>query len=167
MTGGQQVPGDRPGPRLVVELDDQRGDVGVRGGTAAQHQPRPGGVEGLRVVGHARAIRLVLDDPADEDHQPGPLLPHQLHELHLPLRIPGGRPDHAQPPAVGGLGLHSLGDLGVEGAGDLPDDDGGHLAAPADQRPGMRVGDVVEIAGGTQDTGPGRGRHRMVAAERA
>lgn len=165
VAGREQVPGDGVRPRLVVELDDERGDVGVGGGPAAQHQAGSGGGEGLRVVRDALTVGVVLDDSADQDDQPGALLPHELHELQLALRVPAGGPDQAEPAVGGRLRLDAFGDLGVERAGDLAQDDGDRLAAAADEGPGVGVGDVVEGAGGAQHPGAGGLRNRVVAAE--
>lgn len=167
VAGREQMAGDRACPGLVVELDDERRDVGIRRGPPAQDEPRAGRGERLRVVRDALPVGVVLDDPADQDHQSRPLLAHQLDELQLAPRVTARGADQTEPAAGGGLRLHALGDLGVEGTGDLAQDDGDHLAAAADQGAGVRVGDVVEVAGGAQHPGPGGRGHRVVAAEDA
>lgn len=165
VTGRQQVAGHRVGAALVVVVDRRRRDVALQRGPAHQDQVRAGRVQGTGEAGHAQLVLVVVVGAAEQDHRGHALLPHEVHQGQLTLRVVAGRADQGEPAAQCGGALDALRHVRERGAGDVVDEDRHGRCAAAGEGAGVGVGDVVQVPDHLHHPAAQLLRHRVVAGQ--
>nr|WP_274383892.1 hypothetical protein [Saccharothrix deserti] len=121
----------------------------------------------MRDPRHRLDVRLLLVPAPGEDDGLGLVLAHRVDQGQFAIGVAVRRADQADPSFRRGLLLDPVSDVGERGADEVADDERDGPGPPADQRSGLGVDDVVEVAHRAQHPAAGGRRDGVVAREHA
>jgi hypothetical protein len=156
----RQVLAQLPSALLVVDEDAVDAEVGVSDGDG----PASGREERPHSLPQPRPVVLVPQLAPGDDDDAGAVRVQEGEVLELTVDVPARVADGHEHAMPGGDRLDAVDDLGEVRVADVTGEhaDGGEVAA--EQGAGVRVGHVVQLAGGLLHAGAQLGPHRVVAA---